>query len=176
MITLKDKVEHVLGLMAMAIEASDDLFFPEMHNKVPKVKEVYKNEQGQPVVVFEFDTESGMRNHMNNVHGGALTTILDWYSSMAVVADERYWSDEDRLPNVREIISFGEDMGLSRSLKSQFLRPVPLNDSVYLECKVLSNTKKNSCISMVMMDSSGKVLYEGIHDKIKLYKPINSNL
>lgn len=176
MVTLKEKVQYVLDLMSHAMDAGDDVFFHQIHASSPRVKDVYTNPKGQPVTVFEFETKSEMRNHMDATHGGALTTILDWYTSMAAAADERYWSKEDRLPDVQEIIKFGEDMGLSRSLKSQFMRPVPLDSTVYLECTLLSNGKKSSCTSMTIYDESGKALYEGLHDKIKLYKPIGPNL
>ncbi|PRT52388.1 hypothetical protein B9G98_00008 [Wickerhamiella sorbophila] len=176
MVTLKEKVQHALDLMSFALDSDQQVFFHEIHANPPRVLDVRTNDKGQPVVQFEFNTKSFMRNHMDATHGGALTTILDWYSSMAAVADERYWSKEDRLPTVQEIIRCGEDMGLSRSLKSQFMRPVPVDTTVLLECRVLSNGKKSSCISMTIYDEDGRPLYEGLHDKIKLYKPIETKL
>lgn len=176
MVTLKEKLQYALDHIAKGIEGEGVHFFPELHAKAPKVKEVYTDSDGHPVVVFEYNTKAYMRNHMNNVHGGALTTIMDWLSSAAMGGDERYWSKEDRLPTEEEIEKFRSNRGLSRNLKSQFTRPVPTDDTVYVKFTMLSNTKKSAGLSAQMYDSDGNLLFSGFHDTIKLYKPIGGKL
>lgn len=77
---------------------------------------------------FELDIKPAMCNRMGNLHGGAAATIFDMCTTIAAapLAKEGFWD-------------FG---GVSRTLSVTYMRPVPVNIKVLVECTVMQIGKR----------------------------------
>lgn len=165
--TIKDCVQAVCDFFTNDVKgAMGEVFSQKLHENM-KVHDVYVDAEGAPTVIFELFTDPWMRNGHDIVHGGCLSTIVDFYTTLSMAAESSYWQNPEQ-PSVDEIMNVVGQMGVSRALSVQFIQAVPINTTVYVVSKLISNTKRNIYFTCIIKDKSGKVLVTGTHDKVKV--------
>lgn len=117
----------------------------------------------EPIVTFKVRTHIGMANPTRTaVHGGCVVTMMDNATSWSRLAWPTNWENATEIKhgvqNMRKV------NGPSRNLNCTFLRPVPVDQDIFIECKVRSKTRRYCSATMDMKDSNGKLLTTGIHD------------
>lgn len=170
--TLKTCVQAVSDFFTNDIKgAMGEVFAQKLHENM-KVHDVYVDSEGTPTVIFELYTDAWMRNGHDIVHGGCLATIVDFYTTLALPAEPSYWSNPEKGPKEEEITKVVMEMGVSRALSVQFIQAVPINTTVYVVSKLVSNTKRNIYFTCTIKDKDGRVLVTGTHDKVKVNAPV----
>lgn len=106
---------------------------------------------------FKFRVQDFMCNKDGNLHGGAASTIFDNLSSTALftVGKPGFW----------------ENLGVSRFLSVVFHRPLPLNTTVDLTCRVVSAGRRLTHLEAVMKTEDGKICASCIHEKVRIERP-----
>lgn len=165
MVASPEQVAEACRYVAARFEETGQTFCHELLNNVDVVdtSEIY----GHPVVTFKVRTTPHLTNSFGFVHGGALSTIVAIYSSLALAADEKYWGDSKKAPSERALKAFYDALGMSRSLSVQMLQPVSIDTDIFVKCTVDSNTKSFSYVTAKINSSSGGLLVVAIHDKMK---------
>ncbi|KFY18582.1 hypothetical protein V493_08498 [Pseudogymnoascus sp. VKM F-4281 (FW-2241)] len=79
-------------------------------------------------VVFEYTCQASHANRLGNLHGGCASTIFDICTTTALVPISKpdFWSF----------------VGVSRTLNVTYLRPVPVGETVIIECDVVAIGKR----------------------------------
>lgn len=106
---------------------------------------------------FRFRVLDVMCNKDRNLHGGAASTIFDNLSSTALFTVGRP--------------GFWDNLGVSRSLSVVFHRPLPLNTTVELICRVVSAGRRLTHLEAVMETEDGKICASCIHEKVRVETP-----
>lgn len=97
--------------------------------KVIDARKVPQAERGpEATATFELEVTPDLCNPMGNMHGGAVATLADMVTSLAVaaVAEEGWW----------------EFSGVSRTLAVTYVRPTPLGITIRIECQVQSLSRR----------------------------------
>ncbi|KFY46803.1 hypothetical protein V494_00321 [Pseudogymnoascus sp. VKM F-4513 (FW-928)] len=79
-------------------------------------------------VVFEYTCQPSHANRLGNLHGGCASTIFDIATTVALVPISK--------PD------FWKFVGVSRTLNVTYLRPVPVGETVVIECEVIAIGKR----------------------------------
>lgn len=79
-------------------------------------------------VVFEYTCQPSHANRLGNLHGGCASTIFDIATTTALVPISK--------PD------FWKFVGVSRTLNVTYLRPVPVGETVIIECDVIAIGKR----------------------------------
>ena len=103
---------------------------------------------------FRFRVLDVMCNKDGNLHGGAASTIFDNLSSTALFTVGRP--------------GFWNNLGVSRSLSVVFHRPLPLNTTVELVCRVVSAGRRLTHLEALMATKDGKICASCIHEKVRV--------
>lgn len=123
-----------------------------------------------PTMAFKIHTQDWMKNLMGAVHGGCVVTMVDNYTTWALLSDARYWKTFDPAKeNYTDILTaVVDEFGVSRNLNVTFLRPVPIDADILLICRIQSNSTRYTHITFEILDcNTGKQLATGSHDKAK---------
>ena len=97
--------------------------------KVVDARRVPEAERGpEATATFELEVIPALCNPMGNMHGGAVATLADMVTSLAVapVSEEGWW----------------EFSGVSRTLQVTYVRPTPLGVTIRIECVVQSLSRR----------------------------------
>ncbi|KFY77019.1 hypothetical protein V501_08493 [Pseudogymnoascus sp. VKM F-4519 (FW-2642)] len=95
-------------------------------------------------VVFEYTCQASHANRLGNLHGGCAATIFDIATTAALVPVSK--------PD------FWKFVGVSRTLNVTYLRPVPVGETVIIECDVIAIGKRLSTITGTMKRKSDGAL------------------
>ena len=106
---------------------------------------------------YRFRVLDWMCNKDGNIHGGAASTMFDNLSSTALFTVGRP--------------GFWDNLGVSRSLSVVFHRPLPLNTTVELTCRVVSAGKRLTHLEAVLETEDGKICASCIHEKVRVEIP-----
>jgi len=79
-------------------------------------------------VVYEYVCHPSHTNRLNNLHGGCTATIFDFTTTTALFPMSKP--------------GFWEYAGVSRTLNVTYLKPVPVGETVIIECEVVSIGKR----------------------------------
>lgn len=99
-------------------------------------------------------------NKDGNMHGGAVTTLLDNLSSTALytISKPGYW----------------DSLGVSRSLYTIFHRGIPVDSKVRITCTVVAAGRRMVTLRAEILTEDGKLCATCIHEKV--YTPPPSKL
>ena len=105
-------------------------------------------------VRYRFRVRDFMCNKDANLHGGAASTIFDNLSSTALltIGKPGFWNN----------------MGVSRSLSVVYHRPLPVDATVELICRVVSAGRRLTHLEAVMETADGKIGASCIHEKVRI--------
>lgn len=96
-----------------------------------------------PRVVFSYTVPSINSNRMGNMHGGCTATLFDWATTMPLTLINKpgfwFW------------------LGVSRTLNVTYLKPIPVGESILIECEIMSIGKTLCTIRGVMRRQSDGV-------------------
>ncbi len=100
---------------------------------------------------FAFAVKPSFCNKVGNLHGGIATTLLDNLTTLVLltIAKPGYW----------------DTFGVSRTLTTTFLRPLPVGSKVLVDCEVVAAGKRLVNIKAAMKTADGKICVTCIHDK-----------
>lgn len=108
-----------------------------------------------PSVTFAFTVEPEHTNGLGNLHGGAAASLLDFCTSMALVLVSKP--------------GFWQTMGVSRTLNTTYMRPVPAGMEVLMHCEVLQVGKRLCALRGTMRrKSDGELLCVCEHNKANI--------
>ncbi|KAL6698155.1 Thioesterase/thiol ester dehydrase-isomerase [Trichoderma pleuroticola] len=100
-----------------------------MSNLIPNIKVLSASSAlPHPFVKFSFVVEGKHTNGFNNMHGGAVASLLDFCTSLVLVLVSKP--------------GFWQTMGVSRTLNTTYMRPVPAGMEVLAECEILQVGKR----------------------------------
>jgi len=90
--------------------------------------ESHTAEGPHPSVTFRFNVKQEHCNDMNNLHGGCTATLFDFATTTPImlVSKPGFW----------------EYLGVSRTLNTTYLRPIPRGTSVLIEAQILQIGKR----------------------------------
>jgi len=111
-----------------------------------------------PKVVFRYVVQPEHCNGLGNLHGGCAATIFDFCTSVAIMPLARpgHWSY----------------FGVSRTLSTTYLRPVPRGATVLIECEVVQLGRKLCSLRAEMRrEEDGVVLVTCEHGKVNKDPP-----
>ncbi|EHK99921.1 putative Acyl-coenzyme A thioesterase 13 [Glarea lozoyensis 74030] len=94
-------------------------------------------------------------NRLNNLHGGCTATLFDWLttSALAPIAKPGYW----------------QYAGVSRTLNVTYIKPVPVGETVLVECSIVHAGRRLCTINGIMKrESTGEVLAICEHGKVSI--------
>ena len=139
------------------------------------------NNDGLPVVVLRLKTSNAARDEKENIHIGALTAIIDYFSTLSQFAQPDYWEvtecdDEDPVMPEYWIQRIPLEAGVSRALRIHVLQPIPCETEFIHKCKILENTQSTCYLSVHIYSTDGKLLATGIHEKAKMQRAITAKL
>lgn len=111
-----------------------------------------------PKATFSFTVARIHSNGSPNMHGGAISTLFDWATSMplALICKPGYWSY----------------LGVTRTLDVTYLRPVPVGSEVIVEAELIHAGRSLSLIRGVMRRQDGAVLATCEHNKVNTDPPV----
>ncbi|UKZ47264.1 hypothetical protein TrVGV298_001481 [Trichoderma virens] len=105
-----------------------------------------------PKVTFSFTVDNKHTNGFGNLHGGCSASLLDFCTSMALVLVSKP--------------GFWQTMGVSRTLNTTYMRPVPAGMEVLMECEILQVGKRLCALRGTMRrKSDGELLCICEHNK-----------
>lgn len=134
------------------------------------VRDVYERDR-DIVVLLEARAPAHAGDHEGVLDTGALVTMVDWYTSLAIFGNPRYWPQiNERKPTRAETKKVAAQLGISRSLKVQVFEPIHVDQAILFECHILSDTPGSSCTLVRILDEDHRLLAVGTHDKIKIPK------
>lgn len=81
-----------------------------------------------PSVTFRFTVQPQHCNGMNNLHGGCTATLFDFATTMPILFLSKP--------------GFWEYLGVSRTLNTTYLRPIPCGTAVFIHADVLQIGKR----------------------------------
>ncbi|KAK3353511.1 HotDog domain-containing protein [Lasiosphaeria hispida] len=89
-----------------------------------------------PKVVFRFTVHPHHSNRLGNLHGGCIATLFDYCTTMplALVSRPGFW----------------HYLGVSRTLNTTYLRPVPVGTEVLIECEAVQVGRRLASLRGVM--------------------------
>lgn len=146
----------------------------DIHSQDELVR-AYIDEEGTPTAVFKIHVTESMRNGYGNAHGGAISTYFDWLTSLALAVDPRYYPT-DRAPNDSDYMQIVRELGISRHLEVRYTRPMNVDEDYLMIVKLISNSSNGCYYEAKIVDDAGKIYAAGIHDKVKLYKKVQSKV
>jgi uncharacterized protein (TIGR00369 family) len=79
-------------------------------------------------VVFEYTCQPPHANRLGNLHGGCASTIFDIATTVALIPISKP--------------GFWQYVGVSRTLNVTYLRPIPVGETVIIECDVVAIGKR----------------------------------
>lgn len=121
----------------------------------------------EPSVTFKLKTDISMANPSKvAVHGGCVMTILDNATGWAMFAWPQFWEEATEVKHGFKQMM--KNVGPSRNLNCTFVRPVPVGEDIFIECKIRSNSKRYCFVTMEMRDSKGTLLTIGTHELAKV--------
>ncbi|KFX91747.1 hypothetical protein V495_03200 [Pseudogymnoascus sp. VKM F-4514 (FW-929)] len=95
-------------------------------------------------VIFEYTCQPPHANRLGNLHGGCASTIFDIATTVALIPISKP--------------GFWQFVGVSRTLNVTYLRPVPVGETVIIECDVVAIGKRLSTITGTMRRKSDGAL------------------
>ncbi|KAK3318306.1 HotDog domain-containing protein [Apodospora peruviana] len=103
-----------------------------------------EGKQPLPSVTFRYTARAEHTNPKQTLHGGFIATLFDTCTSFALllINSPGFWFN----------------LGITRSLTTQYFRPVPIGTDVLIECKVLQIGKKLCSIRGTMRRESDDAL------------------
>lgn len=107
----------------------------------------------QPKLNFKYVVQPEHCNGLGNLHGGCAATIFDFCTSVAIapLSKAGHWAY----------------LGVSRTLNTTYLRPVPCGVAVLVECEVVQLGKKLCTLKAEMKrEDDGVVLAICEHGKV----------
>ncbi|RFU77841.1 thioesterase family [Trichoderma arundinaceum] len=124
-----------------------------MHNLIHSIKVISASSSlPHPSVTFSFVVENEHTNGFRNLHGGAAASLLDFCTSMVLVLIHKP--------------GFWQTMGVSRTLNTTYMRPVPAGMEVLMECEILQVGKRLCALRGTMRrKSDGELLCVCEHNK-----------
>lgn len=97
-------------------------------------------DDGRQELTLKFPLQEWQVNGLGTLHGGMINTMMDLVMSMAVYC----WSRQTIPPTI--------------SMTANYLRPVPMEDYVYIKARVTSLGKRNAtAYCEAIVPASGKV-------------------
>ncbi|KAM0524540.1 hypothetical protein ACHAPE_000637 [Trichoderma viride] len=124
-----------------------------VHSLIPAIKIVSTDSTlPHPSVTFSFIVQDEHTNGMGNLHGGAAATLLDFLTSTALslVSKPGFW----------------QMMGVSRTLNTTYMRPIPAGMEVLIHCEILQVGKRLCALrGTVRRKSDGELLCICEHNK-----------
>ncbi|KAL7789065.1 HotDog domain-containing protein [Trichoderma ceciliae] len=124
-----------------------------MHNLIPGIRIVSASSSlPHPSITFSFTVQKEHTNGFGNLHGGAAASLLDFCTSMvlALISKPGFW----------------QTMGVSRTLNTTYMRPVPAGMEVLMECEILQVGKRLCALRGTMRrKNDGELLCVCEHNK-----------
>lgn len=100
-----------------------------MSNLIPNIKVISASSAlPHPSVKFSFTVDGKHTNGFNNLHGGAAASLLDFCTSLVLVLVSKP--------------GFWQTTGVSRTLNTTYMRPIPAGMEVLVECEILHVGKR----------------------------------
>lgn len=89
-----------------------------------------------PSVTFDFTVQPSHCNRLQNLHGGCISSIFDFCTTMPLVLINRpgHW----------------QFLGVSRTLNVTYMRPVPSGEEILIECEIVHVGKKLATLKGTM--------------------------
>ncbi|PHH87603.1 hypothetical protein CDD83_8656 [Cordyceps sp. RAO-2017] len=108
-----------------------------------------------PSVAFAYTVQSDHCNRLQSLHGGAVATLFDFCTTMALAIVNRP--------------GFWQFLGVSRSLNVTYLRPARCDEEILIECHIVQVGKKLASIHGVMKrKTDGQLLSTCQHEKVNI--------
>ncbi|ANB13242.1 hypothetical protein AWJ20_1524 [Sugiyamaella lignohabitans] len=126
-----------------------------------------RNDNGTQVVTLSVPTQPWMQNNYGIVHGGCTATLLDYITTYAFIAHEKYWKDFEEDDYALVVGQAIQEFGLSRHISTQYLSAIPIGIELFCEVRLESSTSRFTHTSCRFHDASGKIYATGTHDKVK---------
>ncbi|RDL33625.1 Thioesterase ester dehydrase-isomerase [Venustampulla echinocandica] len=114
-------------------------------------------------VVFRYTVKPSHCNRLGNLHGGCTATLFDicTTTSLAPIAKEGFWVFA----------------GVSRTLSVTYIRPIPVGETVLIDCEVVHAGKRLCALKGQMKrESDGAVMAVCEHGKVSIDPPVASKL
>ncbi|KAI6364514.1 hypothetical protein MCOR25_005645 [Pyricularia grisea] len=89
-----------------------------------KGPEASPRSEGLAMATFTYTVQKQHCNRLGNLHGGAAATLFDYCTTMplCLIAKPGFWSM----------------LGVSRNLSVTYLRPIPLGQTIFIECDIIA--------------------------------------
>ncbi|KAL6896528.1 Thioesterase/thiol ester dehydrase-isomerase [Trichoderma evansii] len=127
-----------------------------VHTLIPHIKVVSTDATlPHPSITFSFIVQDEHTNGLGNLHGGAAATLLDFCTSvvLALVSKPGFW----------------QMMGVSRTLNTTYMRPIPAGMEVLMHCEILQVGKRLCALrGTVRRKSDGELLCICEHNKANI--------
>lgn len=108
-------------------------------------------------ITFNFTIQSEHCNRMHSLHGGCISSLFDFTTTLALLLVSRP--------------GFWESMGVSRCLNVTYLRPAPEGTELLIECEVTHVGKSLAALKGTMRrKSDGKITATCEHTKVNVDK------
>lgn len=120
-----------------------------------KGPEANPRSEGLAMVTFSYTVQPEHCNRLSNLHGGAAATLFDYCTTMplCLINKPGFWSM----------------LGVSRNLSVTYLRPIPVGQTVFIECDIVAAGGRLCALRGTMRRSEdGVVMATCAHEKASI--------